>query len=143
MVLYYSMINNFIYIFVRCGGKAQVQNMTRTAAIRAWDQRWTRACRCGGIWRIHKACWWRPFKNLYYRVNNFNIYAKILIQIIPKSKIISLSEMIYLLNYMWIIFCALAGIIFSYNIINEKIIIFAFFNVNQNRKCKNKVKLIK
>ncbi|XP_012289223.1 mediator of RNA polymerase II transcription subunit 16 isoform X2 [Orussus abietinus] len=38
----------------RCGGKAQVQNMTRTAAIRAWDQRWTRACRCGGIWRIHK-----------------------------------------------------------------------------------------
>ncbi|EFN63495.1 Mediator of RNA polymerase II transcription subunit 16 [Camponotus floridanus] len=40
----------------RCGGKAQVQNMTRTAAIRAWDQRWTRACRCGGIWRIHKAC---------------------------------------------------------------------------------------
>ncbi|XP_012058679.1 PREDICTED: mediator of RNA polymerase II transcription subunit 16 [Atta cephalotes] len=39
----------------RCGGKAQVQNMTRTAAIRAWDQRWTRACRCGGIWRIHKA----------------------------------------------------------------------------------------
>ncbi|XP_012219681.1 mediator of RNA polymerase II transcription subunit 16 isoform X2 [Linepithema humile] len=40
----------------RCGGKAQVQNITRTAAIRAWDQRWTRACRCGGIWRIHKVC---------------------------------------------------------------------------------------
>ncbi|XP_032689223.1 mediator of RNA polymerase II transcription subunit 16 isoform X3 [Odontomachus brunneus] len=40
----------------RCGGKAQVQNMTRTAAVRAWDQRWTRACRCGGTWRIHKAC---------------------------------------------------------------------------------------
>ncbi|XP_015110884.1 mediator of RNA polymerase II transcription subunit 16 [Diachasma alloeum] len=39
----------------RCGGKAQVQNMTRTAAIRAWDQRWTRTCRCGGIWRIAKA----------------------------------------------------------------------------------------
>ncbi|XP_043279693.1 mediator of RNA polymerase II transcription subunit 16 [Venturia canescens] len=38
----------------RCGGKAQVPNMTRTAAIRAWDQRWTRACRCGGTWRIHK-----------------------------------------------------------------------------------------
>ncbi|CAD1478310.1 unnamed protein product, partial [Heterotrigona itama] len=38
----------------RCVGKAQVQNMTRTAAIRAWDQRWARACRCGGIWRIHK-----------------------------------------------------------------------------------------
>ncbi|XP_043485661.1 mediator of RNA polymerase II transcription subunit 16 [Polistes fuscatus] len=40
----------------RCGGKVQVQNMTRTAAIRAWDQRWTRACRCGGFWRIHKTC---------------------------------------------------------------------------------------
>lgn len=40
----------------RCGGKAQVQNMTRTAAIRAWDQRWTRACQCGGFWRIHKIC---------------------------------------------------------------------------------------
>ncbi|KOC61012.1 Mediator of RNA polymerase II transcription subunit 16 [Habropoda laboriosa] len=40
----------------RCGGKAQVQNMTRTAAIRAWDQRWSRACRCGGVWRIHKTC---------------------------------------------------------------------------------------
>ncbi|XP_012243503.1 mediator of RNA polymerase II transcription subunit 16 isoform X1 [Bombus vosnesenskii] len=40
----------------RCVGKAQIQNMTRTAAIRAWDQRWARACRCGGIWRIHKTC---------------------------------------------------------------------------------------
>ncbi|PSN53622.1 Mediator of RNA polymerase II transcription subunit 16 [Blattella germanica] len=38
----------------RCGCKAQVQSMTRTAAIRAWDQRWARACRCGGHWRIHK-----------------------------------------------------------------------------------------
>ncbi|XP_043684832.1 mediator of RNA polymerase II transcription subunit 16 isoform X1 [Vespula pensylvanica] len=45
----------YVYIF-RCGGKVQVQNMTRTAAIRAWDQRWTRACRCGGFWRIHKTC---------------------------------------------------------------------------------------
>ncbi|XP_051160498.1 mediator of RNA polymerase II transcription subunit 16 [Leptopilina boulardi] len=38
----------------RCGGKAQVYNMTRTAAIRAWDQRWACSCRCGGLWRIHK-----------------------------------------------------------------------------------------
>ncbi|KDR19237.1 Mediator of RNA polymerase II transcription subunit 16 [Zootermopsis nevadensis] len=38
----------------RCGCKAQVQSMTRTAAIRAWDQRWARACRCGGHWRIHR-----------------------------------------------------------------------------------------
>ncbi|XP_075213152.1 mediator complex subunit 16 [Lycorma delicatula] len=38
----------------RCGGKAQLQSCTRTAAIRAWDQRWARACRCGGHWRVHK-----------------------------------------------------------------------------------------
>uniref|UniRef100_A0A1B6EV13 Mediator of RNA polymerase II transcription subunit 16 n=1 Tax=Cuerna arida TaxID=1464854 RepID=A0A1B6EV13_9HEMI len=38
----------------RCGGKAQVQGCPRTAAIRAWDLRWARACRCGGHWRIHK-----------------------------------------------------------------------------------------
>ncbi|XP_014283268.1 mediator of RNA polymerase II transcription subunit 16 [Halyomorpha halys] len=39
----------------RCGGKTQVQLSTpRTAAIRAWDQRWLRSCRCGGSWRIHK-----------------------------------------------------------------------------------------
>ncbi|XP_046480367.1 mediator of RNA polymerase II transcription subunit 16 isoform X1 [Neodiprion pinetum] len=38
----------------RCGGKAQVQNMMRTAAIRAWDQRWARTCRCGGLWRIRR-----------------------------------------------------------------------------------------
>ncbi|XP_073982952.1 mediator complex subunit 16 isoform X2 [Rhodnius prolixus] len=40
----------------RCGGKAQVQVSTRTAPIRAWDQRWLRSCRCGGTWRIHKNC---------------------------------------------------------------------------------------
>lgn len=38
----------------RCGGKAQLQSCSRTAAIRAWDQRWARACRCGGHWRVHK-----------------------------------------------------------------------------------------
>ncbi|XP_020707850.2 mediator of RNA polymerase II transcription subunit 16 isoform X1 [Athalia rosae] len=38
----------------RCGGKAQVQNIMRTAAIRAWDQRWARTCRCGGLWRVHR-----------------------------------------------------------------------------------------
>ncbi|XP_067002981.2 mediator of RNA polymerase II transcription subunit 16 isoform X2 [Anabrus simplex] len=38
----------------RCGAKAQVHSMIRTAAIRAWDQRWARACRCGGHWRIHR-----------------------------------------------------------------------------------------
>lgn len=38
----------------RCGGKAQLQSCMRTAAMRAWDQRWARACRCGGHWRVHK-----------------------------------------------------------------------------------------
>uniref|UniRef100_A0A0A9Z569 Mediator of RNA polymerase II transcription subunit 16 n=1 Tax=Lygus hesperus TaxID=30085 RepID=A0A0A9Z569_LYGHE len=41
----------------RCGGKAQVQVSTRTTAIRAWDQRWLRSCRCGGTWRKHKCTW--------------------------------------------------------------------------------------
>lgn len=41
----------------RCGGKTQASQIStppRTAAIRAWDQRWLRSCRCGGPWRIHK-----------------------------------------------------------------------------------------
>nr|CAD7586857.1 unnamed protein product [Timema genevievae] len=37
----------------RCGSKSQVSSMTRTAAIRAWDQRWARTCRCGGRWKIN------------------------------------------------------------------------------------------
>lgn len=38
----------------RCGGKAQVSSWARTAAIRAWDLRWARACRCSGLWSVHK-----------------------------------------------------------------------------------------
>lgn len=38
----------------RCGGVAQVHSSPRTAAIRAWDQRWARGCRCGGHWEIQK-----------------------------------------------------------------------------------------
>ncbi|XP_025830176.1 mediator of RNA polymerase II transcription subunit 16 isoform X2 [Agrilus planipennis] len=38
---------------VRCGGTAAITPCTRTAAIRAWNQRWLRTCRCGGLWRIH------------------------------------------------------------------------------------------
>ncbi|XP_001606537.1 mediator of RNA polymerase II transcription subunit 16 [Nasonia vitripennis] len=37
----------------RCGAKSQVHNTTRTAAIRAWEQRWAKGCPCGGTWRIH------------------------------------------------------------------------------------------
>nr|CAD7403322.1 unnamed protein product [Timema cristinae] len=37
----------------RCGCKSQVSSMSRTAAIRAWDQRWARTCRCGGRWKIN------------------------------------------------------------------------------------------
>ncbi|XP_014240587.1 mediator of RNA polymerase II transcription subunit 16 [Cimex lectularius] len=38
----------------RCGGKAQLPGSTRNSALRAWDLRWLRACRCGGTWRVHK-----------------------------------------------------------------------------------------
>lgn len=37
---------------VRCGCTAATVPITRTAAIRAWDQRWSRSCQCGGLWRI-------------------------------------------------------------------------------------------
>ncbi|XP_071053506.1 mediator of RNA polymerase II transcription subunit 16 isoform X2 [Onthophagus taurus] len=37
---------------VRCGGSAGTVPVTRTAAIRAWDQRWSRSCQCGGLWRM-------------------------------------------------------------------------------------------
>lgn len=39
----------------RCGAKSQIHNTTRTAAIRAWEQRWARGCPCGGTWRIHNS----------------------------------------------------------------------------------------
>lgn len=39
----------------RCGAKSQTHNTTRTAAIRAWEQRWARGCPCGGTWRIHNS----------------------------------------------------------------------------------------
>lgn len=37
---------------VRCGNCAGITSITRTAAIRAWDQRWLRSCQCGGHWRF-------------------------------------------------------------------------------------------
>ncbi|KAJ8924150.1 hypothetical protein NQ315_006934 [Exocentrus adspersus] len=37
---------------VRCGASAGTVPVTRTAAIRAWDQRWLRSCQCGGLWRM-------------------------------------------------------------------------------------------
>ncbi|KAL3286485.1 hypothetical protein HHI36_000991 [Cryptolaemus montrouzieri] len=37
---------------VRCGSSAGIVSVTRTAAIRAWDQRWLRSCQCGGLWRM-------------------------------------------------------------------------------------------
>ncbi|XP_074042596.1 mediator complex subunit 16 [Leptinotarsa decemlineata] len=37
---------------VRCCSSAGIVQATRTAAIRAWDQRWLRSCQCGGLWRI-------------------------------------------------------------------------------------------
>ncbi|XP_017783710.1 PREDICTED: mediator of RNA polymerase II transcription subunit 16 isoform X2 [Nicrophorus vespilloides] len=37
---------------VRCGSSAGIVPVTRTAAIRAWDQRWSKSCLCGGHWRV-------------------------------------------------------------------------------------------
>ncbi|XP_050308117.1 mediator of RNA polymerase II transcription subunit 16 [Anthonomus grandis grandis] len=37
---------------VRCGATAGTTPVTRTAAIRAWDQRWLQSCQCGGQWKL-------------------------------------------------------------------------------------------
>ncbi|CAG9766408.1 unnamed protein product [Ceutorhynchus assimilis] len=37
---------------VRCGCSAGTTPVTRTAAIRAWDQRWLKSCQCGGQWKM-------------------------------------------------------------------------------------------
>ncbi|KAK9886221.1 hypothetical protein WA026_015740 [Henosepilachna vigintioctopunctata] len=37
---------------VRCGSSTGIVSVTRTAAIRAWEQRWLRSCQCGGLWRM-------------------------------------------------------------------------------------------
>lgn len=38
----------------RCEGKMQLVGNSRTAAIRVWENRWARNCRCGGRWRTVK-----------------------------------------------------------------------------------------
>ncbi|KAK9731264.1 Mediator complex subunit 16 [Popillia japonica] len=37
---------------VRCGASAGTVQVIRSAAIRAWDQRWLKSCQCGGLWRM-------------------------------------------------------------------------------------------
>lgn len=37
----------------RCGAYTSLHSVARTAAMRAWEQRWASGCRCGGFWRIH------------------------------------------------------------------------------------------
>lgn len=37
----------------RCGAYTSLQSVARTAAMRAWEQRWASGCRCGGFWRLH------------------------------------------------------------------------------------------
>lgn len=39
----------------RCGACSSLQNLARTAAMRAWEQRWWGGCRCGGVWRLQVA----------------------------------------------------------------------------------------
>lgn len=36
----------------RCGACSSVASVARTAAMRAWEQRWASGCRCGGFWRL-------------------------------------------------------------------------------------------
>lgn len=36
----------------RCGVCSSVSSVARTAAMRAWEQRWSSGCRCGGSWRL-------------------------------------------------------------------------------------------
>ncbi|XP_044744307.1 mediator of RNA polymerase II transcription subunit 16 [Coccinella septempunctata] len=49
--LYLGKTPRIIKKCVRCGSSAGIVSVTRTAAIRAWDQRWLKSCQCGGIWR--------------------------------------------------------------------------------------------
>lgn len=39
----------------RCGASSSIQSLARTAAMRAWEQRWVGGCRCGGVWRLQAA----------------------------------------------------------------------------------------
>lgn len=36
----------------RCGAWSSLSSVARTAAMRAWEQRWASGCRCGGFWRL-------------------------------------------------------------------------------------------
>lgn len=36
----------------RCGACSSVLSLAKTAAMRAWEQRWSNGCRCGGTWRL-------------------------------------------------------------------------------------------
>lgn len=46
------------FIIFRCGVQSQLHSRMRTAAIRAWDQRWVCGCRCGGHWTIYQPESW-------------------------------------------------------------------------------------
>lgn len=37
----------------RCSSVSMVKPITRSAATRAWDQRWIKNCLCGGHWRVN------------------------------------------------------------------------------------------
>lgn len=45
-------------LIFRCGVQSQLHSRMRTAAIRAWDQRWVCGCRCGGHWTIYQPESW-------------------------------------------------------------------------------------
>lgn len=39
----------------RCASVSMVKGSPKSAATRAWDQRWARACPCGGQWKLVKS----------------------------------------------------------------------------------------
>lgn len=49
--LHFDKLSNFIRKCTRCGTYTNTACVSRTAAMRAWEQRWPFGCRCGGFWR--------------------------------------------------------------------------------------------
>jgi mediator of RNA polymerase II transcription subunit 16 len=39
-------------ICTRCGACSTTSSIAKTAAMKSWEQRWAKSCRCGGSWRF-------------------------------------------------------------------------------------------
>lgn len=38
----------------RCGSFTSLKSIARTAAMKAWENRWSHSCKCGGLWKLEK-----------------------------------------------------------------------------------------